>query len=234
MDCIDYESGRRCDGFWFRGKMNLIDIIMSKNMKRRVKILNVGVGTGDDLRVLKKYGDNYVIDINKKAIDMIKRGLCVEKKVADACKMPFPNKTFDVVISFDVLEHIENDTKAVSEIHRVLKDGGKFIFGVPAFNFLFSSHDRALEHKRRYNKPMLKKLMKDFSNARMFYWNASLFVPVAALRKARKNSPSAVDNPDFPKPINDLLYFLLSTESNLLKRGVQMPFGLSIVGICEK
>ena len=150
MDYKDYEADQSSSSFWFKSKNNLIDILMSeisKFYKRgQLKILNIGVGTGEDLKILNKYGNNYITDINKDALDLIDKHWYTKKKVADACKLPFEDNFFDIVVSFDVFEHISNDKLAVSEIYRVLKKEGHLIFSIPAFQCLYSFHDKALGH----------------------------------------------------------------------------------------
>ena len=81
MDYRDLQSGQTKENFWFKAKNNLIDVLMKKHAKQKAKILNIGVGTGDDLKVLSKYGENYVIDINKDALSVIDNNLCEEKKL---------------------------------------------------------------------------------------------------------------------------------------------------------
>lgn len=152
MDYEDYKRGTKKSNFWFKAKNHLVEEQFRKLKKQNLKILNLGAGTGDDLEVLNKFGKVYVIDINKKELDLIKDNDCVEKKVADACKLPYKNDFFDVVTSFDVFEHIERDDIAVKEVYRVLKKGGSLIFSVPAFQGLYSAHDKALAHFRRYSK----------------------------------------------------------------------------------
>ncbi|MFC1690535.1 hypothetical protein ACFL0W_00005 [Nanoarchaeota archaeon] len=81
MDYKDYRAGQKSSDFWFKAKNNLINILLSKATKRKnthitkqkLKILNIGAGTGNDLKILNKYGDNYVIDVNKNALDPIAR-----------------------------------------------------------------------------------------------------------------------------------------------------------------
>ena len=126
MDYKDLQAGQVKDNFWFRGKNHLIDVLLSKTCKnnRDINILNIGAGTGDDLEVLNKYGNNYLIDIDRDALSMIDNNLCVEKKLCDACDLPYENNFFDIVVSFDVFEHIKNDGKAVREVYRVLKKEG--------------------------------------------------------------------------------------------------------------
>ena len=106
--------------------------------------------------MLKKFGKIYAIDIDKKALDLIPNNICFEKKIANVNDLPYSDNFFDLIVAFDVLEHIKKDSGAIKEIHRVLKKKGYFIFSVPAFPILFGSHDRALNHYRRYNKKTLK------------------------------------------------------------------------------
>ena len=235
MDYKDYQAGQISTSFWFKGKNNLIDILMSKISKKgeKLKILNIGAGTSDDLKILNKYGDNYLIDINKNALNLNKY-LCIEKRVADAHKLPYQDDFFDIVVSFDVFEHMSNDNKVILEVHRVLKKGGRLVFIVPAFNFLFSSHDKALGHKRRYNKKMLKELLKKFKNLKLYYWNSLLFLPMALIRLMKRNSKPKIDHLKLPKSINSFLYFLLNIEGRFIKYEIPLPFGLSIIGFCQK
>ena len=236
MDYKDYQVGKSSEDFWFKAKNNLIAILMDKTIKnenKKLKILNIGVGTGDDLKILNKYGENYIIDTNKKALDLIDKSFYKDKKVADACKLPFKESFFDIVVAFDVFEHIQNDKKAISEVYRVLKNKGKLIFSVPAFQFIFSSHDRALEHQRRYNKKTLKNLLKNFKAVKLNYWNSSLFPLVAIMRIIKKNSKPKVEQPN-SKIVNSICYFLLSLENQLIKYNFPLLPGLSIFGVAEK
>lgn len=237
MDYKDYKAGQTNENFWFKGKNDLIDILMSKVSplkKNGLKILNLGAGTGNDLEILNKYGDNYLIDIDKEALDMIKKDLYVEKTVADACAIPYENDFFDIVVSFDLFEHLENDSEAILEVYRVLKKEGSLIFTVPAFQFLFSGHDKALNHKRRYNWQALEKLLARFKNTNLYYWNSTTFPLVAVIRLARSISKPRIDSANFPKPINSLLYFFLKIENVFIKYDIPLPFGLSITGFCKK
>jgi SAM-dependent methyltransferase len=104
------------------------------------------------LKVLSKYGEVYVIDVERQVLKFLGKykEFYKEAKILDVCKLNYPS-FFDIDVALDVLEHIEDDKKAIEQIYRVLSPKGIFIFTVPAFQFLFSSHDRFLEYKRRYN-----------------------------------------------------------------------------------
>lgn len=236
MDYKDIQAGYTEESFWFKAKQGLIEVLMEKGCKNKsgLRILNVGAGTGNDLKTLNKFGDTFVIDIDENAISMIDNKLCVDKKNADVCKLPYKDDFFDVVVSFDVFEHIENDKKAIKEIYRVLKRNGVLIFTVPAFQFLFSSHDKALSHRKRYNKASIGELMKSFKKRKIFYWNSILFLPMVIGRLLKKKSKPKVDYIRLPTLINSLFFRLLSMDNFLIKRGLSMPVGLSIAGFSYK
>lgn len=236
MDYKDLEAGNSADYFWFKGKTDLVRNFMQKKCagKTDLKILNIGAGTGDDLKVLQKFGKNYVIDIDEAALAYIPKELCEDKQKADACALPYEDNFFDVVISCDCFEHIENDIKAISEVHRVLKPNGILIFTVPAFQSLYSSHDKALDHFRRYSKKTIGIALSAFSKKRFYFWNTLLFPAAATTRLLRKNAKPKVDNPQMGKFMNSVMYKILKVDNFLIRKNLSMPAGLSIVGYCHK
>lgn len=236
MDYKDLQAGHSKSHFYFRAKMNCLKVLLNKNYKKgeRLNILSIGAGTGDEISILKDFGSIFVVDVNKKALDLIDEATCIEKKLANACSLPYSDNQFDLVVCLDVLEHIEKDNLASSEIYRVLKFNGLLFFSVPAFQFLFSSHDRALDHFRRYSKKQINNLLGQFS-LRVSYWNSLLFFPIAILRLIKKNSPAEIDNVKLPKYLNYFLYKLISFDNFLIKHNFIMPFGVSLIGVgCKK
>lgn len=236
MDYKDLEAGNTADYFWFKCKTDLIHSFMQKKCRSTgdLKILNIGAGTGDDLKVLKKFGKNYVTDIDNNALSTIDKNLCEDIRQVDACSLPYNDNFFDVVISCDVFEHINDHLKAISEAHRVLKPNGILIFTVPAFQSLYSSHDKALDHFRRYSKKTIKTALAPFSSRKLFFWNTMLFLPIALNRLIRKNAKPKVDNMKIKPWVNLILYRILKVDNFLIKRNLSMPVGLSIVGYCYK
>ncbi len=235
MDYKDYQTGATREFFWFKAKEQLIGVLLSRaRSENGLKILNMGAGTGDDLSVIKQFGEIYVIDIDPNALELIPKELIVEKKLCDACNIPYPDDFFDLVVAFDVLEHIEDDITAINEIGRVMKPNGVFVFTVPAFNFLYSSHDRALNHFRRYDKATIKNRLSNFSCLELGYWVFSLFLPVAIQRLLKRNeSAPKVHYIAFPRFINHIFYSLLRVENWLIKHRVGLPIGITIYGIYQ-
>ena len=93
--------------------------------------------------------DYYPVDFNPKIFES--RNIHIRKKV-DMQDIPFPDDKFDVIYACHILEHIPDDIKAMSELYRVLKNGGSCIILVP----LKRSLKETLE-KKEYNTPELRK-----------------------------------------------------------------------------
>ncbi|GAH34834.1 unnamed protein product [marine sediment metagenome] len=158
----------------------------------------------------------------------------------DGAKTELGKENFDIIIASDILEHIENDIAALAAWNRTLKQGGRIIIFVPAFRFLWTGHDEANRHFRRYSKLELLALLKknNFEIERSSYWNFSLFLPIGLTRifeKAfSKNKKNMRDQLYELKPaINQILTNVLSVENRILKV-VDLPVGLSVFAIARK
>jgi SAM-dependent methyltransferase len=239
MDYKDVLSGQIKDNFWSMAKRDLINLILQQHapISRYTdppKILNIGAGVGDDLSVISEYGRVYVVDIDNEALKLIRDNNCVEKRLASINALPYPAETFDIVTCFDVFEHVEEDRAAFQEIHRVLKIGGLLVFTVPAFQALYSGHDRALKHVRRYDYKEILHRVTGLKIVFLSYWNCILFGPISVWRILRKNSIPREDLVSFSRILNLFLFWLLHIENKILQHNLKLPFGLSIFGICER
>ncbi len=159
------------------------------------------------------------------------------KKVTDHT-LPYKDNSFDVVVAFDVLEHIEKHEKALEEWTRVLKKDGAILFTVPAYQWLWGDHDTSLHHFRRYTKSMVRNIKpKGASIQRLSYYIVfSLPLVVGfrflnkALGKKTDSETSYVNVPDF---INGLFTNLLKLEAKLHKV-ITFPAGTSVISIIRK
>lgn len=237
MDIRDHKGGATESFFWFEKKKNLFEILIGKVVKpgSKIKILDIGSGTGVNIPALKKFGDIYAVDNNEEALRLIANDIIREKRLGDATRIPYPDNFFEIVVASDILEHVKDDNSAVREINRVLKSGGFLVFTVPAFNFLFSAHDKAVNHFRRYNKKVIRKLLSDLLEFRIGFWVFLLFFPVAIFKLLnRKKRPQIQPYSSVPKFINKFAGLLIDLENWLIKNGISLPLGINIYGIFQK
>lgn len=202
-------------------------------------LLEVGVGSGYNLHYLSKKYKCVGIDISKDAIKFSSMRGENNLLLADVQSIPINNKTFDFAISLEVLEHVEDDLKALKELNRVLKKNGILIITIPAFMLLWSIHDEVLSHKRRYSKKELTiKLEKTgFEVLKIGYRYSLLFPFVLSYRKIkriRKKKKIEIDNfMGLPDHINFALTKLMALENSIISK-INLPIGVSLFCVARK
>jgi len=203
-----------------------------------MKILDLGCCGGSLLLSLQDIGFTSLhgIDLSENAIKLCKSRGLPNVSLMDGEKMKFKDNSFDVIIVSDVLEHIKDDSAALSESFRILKPSGKLIVFVPAFDFLWSCHDEVLAHHRRYSaKKLNEKLMSaGFAINRTSYWNFFLFLPTFLLKTIQKFSKKTTDQLHESNPIVNFILIKLLFFENFLLDYINFPFGVSVFSIAEK
>ena len=234
------------EGWWFKARLSILEnycqaIITNPDMK----ILNVGAATGATSEMLSKYGKVTSLEYDEFCCKFLKEKTGIEAINASLTELPFENNSYDIICALDVIEHIENDNKAVEEIYRVLKPKGKYFITVPAFQSLWSNHDVVNHHFRRYKKKQLNKLIEN-TNLKIdhsTYFNFWLFIPISITRFILNNIPrkkdsnlSGSDNEILQSSniINRILYRIFHSEKFLLRINIKFPFGISILTIGYK
>ncbi len=227
--------------WWFRGRRRvLVDLLRDYAAPRgdQLRILDYGCGTGGNSPSYVPFGQVCGIEPDAGAIQLAgRRGGAILCR-GSGTELPFRPGTFDVVVASDVLEHIDDDNRAVGEVARVLRGGGAFIFSVPAHPWLFGPHDAALFHRRRYVERGLRQLMggAGLQIRRLSYWNSTLFPLYCAHRlwgQFRRTQSAHSDLHAPPRVANEVLAGLLAIEAVLLRR-FRLPWGLSLVGVAVR
>jgi SAM-dependent methyltransferase len=142
------------------------------------------------------------------------------------------------VSALDVIEHADDDRAVLAEIRGVLADDGTLLVSVPAFPALWSAHDEALGHRRRYTPRALRDAVEGagFSVVRMTYTNAAIFPAAAAVRLLgrlrRPRATSRVDMFPLPRPLNGFMIGLYRLEARLM-RHVRLPVGVSLLCVAR-
>ena len=159
--------------------------------------LDIGAAGGGNTRVLRDAGWTVAaLEYGAEGAEVAaERGLAVMR--ADATALPVSDDSLDLVVAFDVLEHIPDHDRAVEEVHRVLRQSGRFLVAVPADPRLWSDHDVAVDHVRRYTRVTLREVLErgGFTIDAMDSWNVLLRPVVALRRRSSSGSDLGTVNP---------------------------------------
>ena len=231
--------------WWFRTRREIVrDLVLETHPDRTGRILEIGCSGGLLMEQLRADGYRQVtgIDLSADAVDLCRRKGIPDAHVMDAQQPAFADAQFEVITASDVLEHLADEAGALREWFRILKPGGVLIVFVPAFQLLWSEHDEANKHFRRYRRAELRDRLaaQGFRVERASYWNVALFPAVALVRLARRARPHnerAAQEGDLfepPRLVNMTLTGLLRIENWVMRRGVNFPFGVSAMAVARK
>lgn len=199
------------DHWWYRERRHLLAKAITGLTPGRA--IDIGAAGGGNTRVLREHGwDAVALEYGADGAEVAHgRGLATLR--GDATRLPIADASLDLVISFDVLEHLHDDTAAVAEVRRVLRPGGTYLVAVPADPRLWSSHDEAVDHIRRYTRQGLLDLLDrgGFEVQDVQSWNV-LLRPVVALRR---RSSSGSDLEDLHPVVNLGLRTIITAERYL-------------------
>jgi SAM-dependent methyltransferase len=159
--------------------------------------LDIGAAAGGNTRVLREHGWRPIaLEYSADGAAVARqRGLTVVR--GDATNLPAAAGTIDLVTAFDVIEHIEDDYLAAAEIRRVLSPGGTLLVTVPCDMRLWSAHDVAGHHFRRYDRPGLERVIRKagLQIDELWSWNVLLRPAVALTRKRAAGNELAPMHP---------------------------------------
>ena len=132
----------------------LLEVLLSAAPGQRV--LDAGAGQGTMSLRLQKLGFEVTsTDASDAAVAVLRQRLAGKVRRADLTALPFADESFDATVLGEVLEHVEDDVRALSEVGRVLRPGGVLALSVPADPTLFGPSDKWAGHVRRYTRPKL-------------------------------------------------------------------------------
>jgi ubiquinone/menaquinone biosynthesis C-methylase UbiE len=241
---LDATARAERDHFWFRGFRRFVTPLLDRAAAGRsdLHLLDCGCGTGNNLRMLRKYGGATGIDLTFSGLAYARRQ--GERLIAraSATALPFPEQTFDIVTSFDVIYAFDDDTAAaaLAEMHRVLVPGGHLVLNVAALPILRGNHSVLGGEVQRYTRRSLRAHLEraGFAVRRLTYTNASILPIVAGVRFAQRLGSGGHHESDIEMavpiaPINLALAGALAVESVAL-RFVNMPLGSSLLTLAIK
>ena len=240
MERIVYDRMAELDQrhWWYRARREVLAALIRRKtaLPQDARILEIGCGTGHNLAMLQKFGSVEAIEVDPAARAVAEKRLGHEVGSAPLPDLNgVPERAFDLIGSFDVIEHIEDDAAALASIARRLKPGGRFVMTVPAHQWMWSAHDEVNHHKRRYSKAGLKRLVEDspLKLEAIGYFNSLLFPLAVGARLAGKvTGKDDSDDKLPPAPLNAALEKAFAAERHLIGR-VALPPGLSLFAVAS-
>lgn len=238
---FDEMLGQEKTHWWWLSRRAIIrSRLNALQLPQDASILEAGCGSGGNLGMLASLGRPlYAFEINDKPrANAVALKLATVEYGALPGPIPFPGLDFDLICLIDVLEHVEDDKASLAALAGRLKPDGVLCVNVPAFQCLFSRHDRLHRHFRRYSKPQLLRMLQDAGFTIEFagYWNFFLF-PAAILARLVDalgfSKGHAIGAKEPPGTINRFLTALVSSERYLLPY-MALPFGLSLLVLARK
>lgn len=239
---LDATARAERDHFWFHGFRRFVAPLLERAARGRsdLQLLDCGCGTGNNLRLLRRYGRAVGIDITFSGLAYA-RGHG-ERLVAraSATSLPFSDASFDIVTSFDVIYAFDDGMAALAlaEMHRVLVPGGSLVLNVAALPILRGNHSVLGGEVQRYTRRSLRAHFEraGFTVRRLTYTNAAILPLVAGVRLAQRVRGHHESNLEMtvpPAPVNRALAALLAVEAAAV-RVVNMPLGSSLLALAER
>lgn len=238
--------------WWFEAKRQLVNSLLESRLgqSKGGRVLEVGCGPGPMVPALRRWGSVVGVDYHGPALAYVEGA---HRVVSDVRHLPFADRTFDLIGSFDLLYHrnVPEVDSAIAEIHRVCDVGGHLVITDSACKALYSAHDLAQHGARRFGRKELVEMLEaaGFESLHSSYFHTTLFPLAAAWRlltRWLRGAPVASDADEVgqeasghsdlgevPRWLNSALIRFYKLETKLAAR-TSLPFGLSLVILARR
>lgn len=233
--------------FWVSSRNRLFKNIVYEQMVPTgiTNFLEIGCGTGN---FIQQIVENKNLKITGSEIYL--KGLLYAKKnlpAVDFIQFDITHgdigEQFDLIVAFDVLEHIEDDVTAILNINKILPKGGGLIITVPQHMFLWSKLDEIVRHKRRYSKREMVTKLKE-NGFDISYTTSFLFVlfPLMLITRmldkgsyqSKSDEVALEKRVKFSTTLNWILDRFMRIDEALIRLGISLPFGGTLVVVARK
>jgi ubiquinone/menaquinone biosynthesis C-methylase UbiE len=225
------------DRMWYFRALNrrVVHFLRRSGLHPRqpARVLDAGCGTGgliNDLRAAFPAAEVVGLDFSARACELARLRTGVEIVEGSVTSLPFPDASFEAVISADVICQVEDSTQALRELARVARPGAPVLVNVPALRWLWSYHDVTCETKHRYTRPELcaqfeaAGLRVEFAS----YANLPVLPLIAARRKLFRPAQATSDVQLYPAPLEAGFAAMAAAEFEWMSAGVASPLGSSV------
>ena len=238
MERAVFDRMAELDGrhWWFVARRRILADLIEREipLPSDARILEIGCGTGHNFGMLGQFGSVDAIEVDDAARALASSRLGREVRSAPLPGLPgIPDGSYHLIALLDVLEHIEEDGASLASIGHKLAPGGRILLTVPANQWMWSAHDTAHHHHRRYSKAGLRRVIEQagLKIELLSYFNSLLFPVAAGARIAGKLRGKAASDDAMPSaPVNKVLETVFGLERHIVGR-VPLPAGVSLVAI---
>jgi SAM-dependent methyltransferase len=222
--------------WWYVARRRILADLIAReaDLPRDARILEIGCGTGHNFGMLSKFGTVDAIELDEAARRLASDRL--GRPVGDAA-LPglagIEDGAYHLIALLDVLEHVDADRESLASIAAKLAPGGRILVTVPAYQWMWSAHDVAHHHKRRYSKKGLRGVAETagLRVLKIGYFNSLLFPLAAAVRLAGKAAGKKESDDNVPPaPINRLFQAIFGLERHVVGR-LPFPAGVSLFAL---
>ena len=232
---VHIEEDRR--HWYFRGRLAVLVAALERALPPAPRrLVELGCGTGNVLQALGRFGEAVGVEMDPQLREVgVAAGLDI-RAGALPDDLPVLEEWADAVLLLDVIEHLDDDLGSVRAARRLARPGGLVVVTVPAYGWLWSAHDVALGHRRRYTARQLRSVLSaaGLRVERLGYFNTILFPAIAGVRLAKRLAGGGGHDLQRPSAaINEALTRLFALERHVVLRP-GLPFGSSILAIARR
>ncbi len=225
--------------WWFTARRRILSSVITRIVRppANARVLELGCGTGHNLDMLGQFG---VVEASE--LDDHARALAAQRLGRSVAKVALPDlnqfepDSYDLIALLDVLEHVPDDKGSLAAILTRLKPGGALLVTVPANPWMWSAHDVAHHHHRRYRKAEIAALATaaGFEVDLLSPFNTMLFPLIAGVRALGKlRGHDSADDALPSGPVNRALDAIFGAEAKLIGR-LPFPFGVSLIAVLRR
>ena len=244
MEQTEYEWTYKLEDthWWFVSRRRLANTLLEQQLTPGLNrfILDVGCGTGGNLDFLGRWGVAIGMDLNPLALNYARCRNLPRLAQASGLTLPYPNNTFSLVTTFDVLYHswITDDCQVMKECYRVLQPAGWLLLTDAALPGLWSTHDEIYYARQRYTLDEIsQKLAEAGFKPRLCSYTNMLLLPIITMTRLVSRwfpSTNRINLQPLPAWLNQWFINIRHLETRWLRRGGALPIGSSLVCLAQK
>lgn len=224
--------------WWYRGRRAVLRALIQRHgglPEAGVRILEAGCGPGGNLAMLGAFGPVDAFDADPWSVEQAQMRYASARLMPGSLPDGLPAELagpYDLIAALDVIEHLDQPVAALKTLAARLGPEARLLVTVPAYPWMFSAHDRAHHHRRRYTAGLLRQHLAEagLEPMHLTHFNAVLLLPALLVRGLQRVFPSLEGDDERHGStgwINAGLARLFAAEAPIAAR-LGLPVGLSI------